>query len=208
MREVRRPLHQGHLRSAGVCSGPRASELFASIQSVRVSDESPTSSRPAAFLDRDGVLNEDTGYVWQQKDFRWREGAIESIRVLNRAGYLVFVITNQSGVALGYYGEKDVRNLHAWMSEELAAQGARVDAFYYCPHHPDGVVQSYRRVCECRKPAAGMIETAFSEWAIQREGSFLIGDRETDVLAGKSAGLRACLLGDEDLRDAVARLMA
>jgi len=169
-----------------------------------MSEESPTSSRPAAFLDRDGVLNEDTGYVWQQKDFRWREGAIESIRLLNRAGYFVFVITNQSGVALGYYREEDVRSLHAWMSEELAAQGAHVDAFYYCPHHPEGLVASYRRVCECRKPAAGMIEAAFREWAIQREGSFLIGDRETDVRAGESAGLRACLLGDENLRDLVA----
>lgn len=173
-----------------------------------MSVESPASRCPAAFLDRDGVLNEDTGYVWQPKDFRWRKGAIESIRLLNRAGYLVFVITNQSGVALGYYGETDVRSLHVWMSEELAAQGAHVDAFYYCPHHPDGIVQSYRRVCECRKPAAGMIETAFSEWAIQREGSFLVGDRETDVQAGESAGLRACLLGDADLRDVVASLIA
>jgi D-glycero-D-manno-heptose 1,7-bisphosphate phosphatase len=172
-----------------------------------MSAESLVSPRPAAFLDRDGVLNEDTGYVWQRKDFLWRKGAIESIRLLNRADYFVFVITNQSGVAQGYYSEEDVRSLHAWMSDELAAHGAHVDAFYYCPHHPEGVVPSYRRICDCRKPAAGMIEAALREWPVQRERSFLIGDRESDVRAGEAAGVRTCLVKNEDLRDVIAKLM-
>lgn len=165
--------------------------------------------RPAAFLDRDGVLNEDTGYAWRREDIRWRSGAIESLRLLNRAGYLVFVITNQSGVAQGFYREEDVRELHRWMTEQLAAEGAHIDAFYYCPHHPEGSVREYRRTCDCRKPAAGMIELAMREWPVEREGSFLVGDRERDVQAGRAAGLRTYLLGvEEDLRDVVAKLIA
>src|ERR1043165_4919950 len=108
---------------------------------------SSAARRPAAFLDRDGVLIEDDGFVWQPQDVRWRPGVVESIRLLNDAGYLVFVVTNQSGVAQGYFSETDVVSLHGWMAGQLATEGAHIDAFYYCPHHPEGVVPEYRRVC-------------------------------------------------------------
>ena len=94
--------------------------------------------RPAVFFDRDGVLNRDLGYLHRPEEFEWLEGAKKAIRLCNDSGYLVFVVTNQAGVARGFYGEEDVHRLHAWMNEELAREGAHVDAFEFCPHHPEG----------------------------------------------------------------------
>ena len=101
----------------------------------------------------------------------------------------MFVVTNQSGIARGLYTEDDVRALHQWMAAELLAQGARIDAFAYCPHFVDGDVVAYRQACECRKPAPGMLLSLMAEWPVQREASFMIGDRETDIAAATAAGI-------------------
>jgi D,D-heptose 1,7-bisphosphate phosphatase len=156
-------------------------------------------SRPAVFLDRDGVINVDHGYVHRPDQIEWVSGAIESIRRLNDLGYCVVVVTNQAGVAHGHYDEDSVVALHAWMREQLAAQGAVVDAFYHCPYHPEGVVAAYRRNHIDRKPGPGMILRAFSEFAIDRDASFLIGDRASDLAAAQAAGIPGFLFGGGDL---------
>jgi len=146
-------------------------------------------ARPAAFLDRDGVLNIDRGYVHRPDQITWIAGAAEAVRLLNSAGYVVVVVTNQSGVARGFYDETAVQELHAYMREELARKGARVDAFYYCPHHPDGTVAAYAVACHCRKPGTGLLEQAARDFAIDRTRSFLIGDTDVDMEAARAFGI-------------------
>ncbi|HWQ61561.1 MAG TPA: HAD family hydrolase [Negativicutes bacterium] len=146
--------------------------------------------QPAVFFDRDGVLNVDKGYLHKQEDFEWMPGAIAAIRRLNSQGYLVLVVTNQSGVARGYYTEDDVAALHAWMNGELGKHGARIDKFYYCPHYTEGTARKYVTACQCRKPLPGLILTAFAEWDIDQANSFLIGDKDSDLAAAAAAGIR------------------
>jgi len=157
--------------------------------------------RPALFLDRDGVLNEDPGYVYRWEDFRWIEGAIEVVAAFNRAGWLVIVVTNQSGVGRGYYTEADMHALHARMAEELAAAGARIDAFYHAPHHPEAKLDAYRHPDPPdRKPNPGMILRALSEWPIDREASILVGDKLSDMEAATRAGIRGVLFPGGNLK--------
>ncbi len=146
--------------------------------------------RPAAFLDRDGVLNVDHGYTHRSEQFEWIDGAPEAVRLLNEAGYYVLVVTNQSGIARGYYTEEAVKALHAHMQKDLASYGAHVDAFYFCPHHPEGTIKALAIHCQCRKPAPGMLEQAASEWPIDRSASFLVGDKYEDMSAAKAFGIR------------------
>jgi D-glycero-D-manno-heptose 1,7-bisphosphate phosphatase len=157
--------------------------------------------RPAAFLDRDGVLNAETCHLNRAEDLAWLDGARESVLRLNEAGYLVFVVANQAGVARGYFTERHVARFHARMQADLAEIGAHVDAFYYCPFHPHAAVAAY--VCADhpdRKPNPGMILRAFNEWPIDRAGSFLIGDRDTDIAAARRAGIPGYLFDGDDLR--------
>jgi len=155
--------------------------------------------RPAVFFDRDGVLNRDIGYLHRPEEVEWLEGAKKAVQLCNDAGYFVFVVTNQAGVARAYYGEGDVHALHAWMNGELAHQGAHVDAFEYCPHHPDGVEGPYRRPCRRRKPEPGMLLDLLSSWPIDKQASFLIGNMQSDLDAAAGAGLKAYLYQDGDL---------
>lgn len=155
--------------------------------------------RPAAFLDRDGVINVDIGYLHRPEDCRWIEGAVEAIRRLNDLGYLVVVVTNQAGVARGYYGEADVQRLHDWMNRQFRAAGAHVDAFYYCPCHPEGTVPAYSRKSDRRKPAPGMILEAIRDWRIDTAASFLIGDKDSDLEAARRAGIPGYLFTGEGL---------
>ncbi len=157
----------------------------------------------AVFFDRDGVLNIDTGYVYRPEDFKWMTGAVATVKYFNDKGYLVFVVTNQSGVARGYYSEEDVNTLHHWMNDELAKQGAHVDAFYYCPHHTDAKLETYRQKCACRKPEPGLILQAMAEWPVDKEKSFLIGDRDSDIAAAAACRLRGYLFNGTNLFDFV-----
>ena len=146
--------------------------------------------RPAAFLDRDGVLNVDHGYAHRPDQLEWIAGAPEAVRLLNEAGYYVIVVTNQSGVARGYYEEAAVHQFHAHMQDALRAQGAHIDAFYYCPHHPEGTVKELAVRCRCRKPEPGMLEQAAREWPIDLPRSFLIGDKDDDMAAAAAFNIR------------------
>jgi D-glycero-D-manno-heptose 1,7-bisphosphate phosphatase len=145
--------------------------------------------RPAAFLDRDGILNRDDGYVHRPDQIVWVDGAIDAVRWLNDSGFYVFVITNQGGVAHGYYEEQHVHDLHGWMQDEMQRHGAHIDSFEHCPYHPNGVVERYRAESEFRKPSPGMILKLQREWTTDPERSFVIGDRDTDVQAAIAAGI-------------------
>lgn len=162
-------------------------------------------TRPAVFMDRDGVLFEDTGHVHRPDQVRWTDGVFETIRRLNDSGYYIFVVTNQAGVARGYYTESDVSAFHGWINGELRRHGAHIDAFYYCPHHPEGAVGAYRIDCDCRKPKPGMILSAAAEWPILWERSFLVGDNQSDLEAATRAGLRGMLFEGGNLAEVVGR---
>ena len=147
-------------------------------------------ARPAAFLDRDGVLNVDHGYVHRLEQLDLIPGAAEAVRLLNQAGFLTIVVTNQSGVARGLYGEDDVERFNDEVRRQLAAAGARIDAFYYCPHHPQGTVARYAIACDCRKPKPGLLDQAARDFAIDRARSFMIGDKDDDMKAAAAFGIR------------------
>lgn len=150
--------------------------------------------KSAIFFDRDGVLNEEVGYLHEVEKFKWIDGAIDSIKFCNYNGILAVVVTNQSGVARGIYTEDDVKKIHSHMQNELKNFGAHIDAFYYCPHHPEGKVTAYRKICDCRKPKPGLILRACRDLNIDPSTSIMIGDGQRDIEAGENAGLKYSLL--------------
>ncbi len=145
----------------------------------------------AVFLDRDGTINQDTNYLSSPDDLRLIPGSAQAIARLNQAGLPVVVVTNQSGLARGYFSNDDLQAVHAELDRLLEAQGARVDGYYHCPHHPDGVVEHLAMECDCRKPGSGMLLRAADELGLRLEGSFMVGDRPGDVDCALSAGLFA-----------------
>jgi D-glycero-D-manno-heptose 1,7-bisphosphate phosphatase len=149
---------------------------------------------PAVFLDRDGTMLEEAGYLDRLDKVAFFPYATDAVRLLNRGGYKVIVITNQSGVGRGMYSEEFVRRTHELMTARLAAGGARVDGYYYCPHHPDSTLDRYRIDCDCRKPAPGMLRQAASELRLDLSRSFTVGDKWTDVAVGAAAGAKGILV--------------
>ncbi len=141
----------------------------------------PNDIRPAVFLDRDGTLNEELGYINHPSRFQVYPWAAAAVSLLNQAGFATVVVTNQSGVARGYFGEDLVQEVHRKLVDEIARGGGKIDGIYYCPHHPDGKVEAYKRSCECRKPKLGMLERAAAELHLDLKRSYIVGDRYTDI---------------------------
>lgn len=153
------------------------------------------------------MLNVDSGYVHRPDQIVWTDGAARAVALLNRRGYLAIVVTNQSGVGRGYFGAAEVDRLHGWINRELAAKGARIDGFYYCPYHPTAGKGVYARDSAWRKPAPGMLLQAMSDWPIDRRKSFLIGDSPQDMEAARRAGVRGLLFPGGDLLGFVERAL-
>ncbi|OCC15033.1 D-glycero-D-manno-heptose 1,7-bisphosphate phosphatase [Dissulfuribacter thermophilus] len=148
----------------------------------------------AVFLDRDGTIIEDVNYLSDLRDITWIKGAKESIKALNEAGYQVVIVTNQSGIARGLLDESLLQRVHQAINDDLRHLGAHIDAFYYCPHHPDIGSPQYKKICSCRKPEPGLIYQASQDMDIDLERSFLIGDNLRDIEAGLRAGLTPILV--------------
>ena len=155
-----------------------------------------------AFLDRDGVINSDklnNGYVGSLKHFKWVPGAIKAIKLLNDKNYKVVVVTNQSGVARGFFTIKDVRKIHSYIQKKLKKNGAKIDAFYFCPFHKDGVIKRYKKNSVLRKPNIGMFLLAKKKWNIDQKNSFMIGDQKTDMEFAKRAKIKGYLFNQKNL---------
>lgn len=145
----------------------------------------------AIFLDRDGTLNVEKNYLYKTEDFEFISGMPEAIKRWNELGYKVIVVTNQAGVARGYYTEDDVVNLHIYINDLLMKSGAHIDAFYYCPHHPIYGIGKYKRECNCRKPKTGMLEQAIADFDIDITKSFLFGNQDSDIEAGETMNIKS-----------------
>lgn len=148
----------------------------------------------AVFLDRDGTINQEVGYIRRPDQVRLIPGSGRAVARLNRAGFKVVVVSNQSGLARGYFGLEAMWAVQAEVERQLAGAGARLDGFYFCPHLPDGQVEAYTMTCACRKPRPGMVLTAAREMGLALAGSFMVGDRLGDVTCGNAAGLTSILV--------------
>lgn len=146
-------------------------------------------AKPTVFLDRDGVLTEEISYITSLENLKVFPYTVECIRQIHKKGYYAMVITNQSGVARGLLTENILRSMNEYLKKVTG-----VDAIYYCPHHPDGSIDKYRKICKCRKPEIGMIEKACMDFSIDMDKSYMVGDRAADILAGKKAGIKTILL--------------
>ena len=153
--------------------------------------------RRAVFLDRDGTIIKDVGYIGEISRIKFLPMVNEAIKLLNGSGFKVIITTNQAGVARGYFDEETVKEINRYIQEFLAKQGALIDRTYYCPHHIEGVVKEYRKECHWRKPNPGMIEEAVREFAISLRDSFVIGDKLSDIEAGHRVGCRTVLLANK-----------
>ncbi len=148
----------------------------------------------AVFLDRDGTLIEEVGYLDRIDRVSVFPYSIDAVRLLNRGGFVVIVATNQAGIARGFFDEAFVEATHRSLSDTLAAGGARVDGFYFCPHHPDAKLDSYRQACDCRKPQPGMLRRAAADHHLDLARSFVVGDRPHDIAAGTAVGAKGVLV--------------
>jgi D-glycero-D-manno-heptose 1,7-bisphosphate phosphatase len=154
----------------------------------------PPATRAAAFLDRDGTLIDEVGYLDRPERIALYPWSIDAVRALNRAGIRVVMVSNQSGIARGFFSEQTLAGIHAHLASLLAAGGAHVDAYYYCPHHPDGRIAEYARPCGCRKPGRGLVDRAVEEFGIDPQQSFAVGDRWVDIALARTVGARGVLV--------------
>jgi len=148
----------------------------------------------AFFLDRDGVIIRDVPYLRTESAIQLLPGVDKAIRKVNVFGFICIVITNQSGVAHGLLNTQDISNIHDVIQSELALKGSNIDAFYFCPHHPDGSVKEYAIECDCRKPGVGLFFRAAEDYNLDLTKSVMVGDKETDLRAGRSAGCESFIL--------------
>jgi len=150
--------------------------------------------RPAVFLDRDGTIIIEKDFLGDPAGIELLPRAVDALKILKKRGYLVICVSNQSGVARGYYGEEAVRAVNDRLVEILRDNGAIIDEIYYCPHHPQADIQEYRQSCDCRKPKTGMARQAMEKYAIDLAGSVMVGDRAADIEFGKNLGIPAVLV--------------
>ena len=155
-----------------------------------------------AFLDRDGVINSsnlNNGYVGSLKHFKWIPGAIKAIKFLNEKKYKVVVVSNQSGVARGFFTVKDVKGIHSYIQKKLKKNQAKIDKFYFCPFHKDVIIKKYKKNSSLRKPNIGMFRLAQKKWNIDKKNSFMIGDQKTDMQFAKMAKIKGYLFNKKNL---------
>ena len=159
-------------------------------------------SQKAAFLDRDGVINEDTGYLNKIGDFKWIEGAIEALKILKENNFLIIIVSNQSGVARGYFSEQDVHNLHKWINLQLSKHNIKIDDFFFATELPEAEISKSRR-----KPSPRMIEEAIEKYNLKRDDCFMVGDNNIDVLAAKNAKIRGFLFEGGNLSYKIKKIL-
>jgi D-glycero-D-manno-heptose 1,7-bisphosphate phosphatase len=148
----------------------------------------------ALFLDRDGVINEDFGYVYKKDDFKFKKGIFKLLTKAKNLGFSFFIVTNQSGIGRGFYNEKDFKSLTYWVKEQFNKKGIIIQKTYFCPHHPIHGVGSYKKNCQCRKPNSLLFEKAKIDFNIDISKSIMIGDKESDLIAAKKAGVTKLIL--------------
>ncbi len=153
-----------------------------------------TMIKKAVFIDRDGTINEDRGYINHEDRFELLSGAAEAIRMLNNNNFLVFIVSNQSGLARGFFSDEVLDKVHQRMKKLLSQKNAHYDALYYCPHHPDGIVEEFRKDCECRKPKTGLFKKALNEFDFDIKNSFMVGDKPSDIEFGKRCRLKTIMV--------------
>ena len=150
--------------------------------------------KKAIFLDRDGTINIEKDYIYKPEDLVFEDGAIEALKTFKNLGYILIVITNQSGIARGYFTEDDLHRFNKNMNDLLKKDGVEIEEFFYCPHHPTKGIGEYLVDCDCRKPNNKLIEEAIKKYDIDREKSFMIGDKKSDIGAGLKSNLRTVLV--------------
>ena len=159
--------------------------------------------RPAVFLDRDGTINVDKDYLYRIEDFEYLPGVVDALRELSEMQYRLIIITNQSGIARGYYTEEDYQRLMGWMIADLKEKGAIIDGHYFCPHLPGAAIKKYDRKCACRKPGTGLFSRAIDELGIAPSRSFAIGDKLRDLAICRESDVKGILLGTKEIQDEV-----
>lgn len=162
----------------------------------------------AVFLDRDGTINVEKHYLYRQEDFEFLPKALDGLRLLQEAGFLLIVVTNQSGIGRGYYQEADFRKLTDWMMETLESQNIKISRVYYCPHLPDAEDIRYRKVCSCRKPALGMFWQAVNDFDIDLCASYVVGDRMRDCSICQETDCEGYLIGQSEGQDIIEKVKA
>ena len=165
-------------------------------------------SNRVVFLDRDGTINREVNYLYKVEDFEYEAGAVKGLKMLQEAGFGLIVITNQSGIARGMYTEEDYRRLMSWMEGDLLKQGIRLLGTYYCPHHPDAVIEKYRKRCRCRKPEKGLFEQAIAEHDVDIRHSYAIGDRLRDCSICSRENIQGFLIGQSEDKAVISDVMA
>ena len=157
----------------------------------------------AIFLDRDGTINVEKNYLHKIDEFEFIPGTVESLKLLQKAGYKLIVITNQSGIARGLYAEKEFLNLNDWMLSEIEKSGVIVDKVYYCPHHPEAKIKEYRIDCNCRKPKLGLFEKAIDEFNLDLSGCYAIGDKIRDCSICMISECKGFLIGNNEKQEII-----